>query len=87
MTTYRILVDRAAANEIRSLPRNVRDRVRTRIRGLAEDPRPPAWRKLRGYGDLYRVRIGDWRVIYRIDDASRVVTIEYAGHRSSAYQP
>jgi mRNA interferase RelE/StbE len=87
VTTYRILVDRAAANEIRSLPRNVRDRVRTRIRGLAEDPRPPACRKLRGYVDLYRVRIGDWRVIYRIDDASRVVTIEYAGHRSSAYQP
>ena len=87
MTTYRILVDRAAANEIRSLPRNVRDRVRTRIRGLAEDSRPPACRKRRGYVDLYRVRIGDWRVIYRIDDASRVVTIEYAGHRSSAYQP
>ena len=56
------------------------------MRGLAEDPRPPGVRSLAGYRPWLRVRAGDYRVIYVVDDAARVVTVAVVGHRREVYR-
>lgn len=56
------------------------------MRGLAEDPRPPGVRPLTGHRPWLRVRAGDYRVIYAVDDAARVVTIAVVGHRREVYR-
>jgi mRNA interferase RelE/StbE len=55
--------------------------VDARILALAEDPRPPASKKLEGVGDLYRIRSGDYRVIYQVEDARLVVIVVDVGNR------
>lgn len=71
--------------QFRSLPRTVQKRVRPHISTLAENPRAPGSRKLVGEND-YRIRVGDYRVIYEIDDPSSVVTITAVLHRKDAYR-
>lgn len=78
-------VARPAVRQFRSLPRTVQERLRPHISTLAENPRAPGSRKLVGESD-YRVRVGDYRVIYEIDDPSSVVTITAVLHRKDAYR-
>ncbi len=52
---------------------------------LAGDPRPRGCKKLEGYRDHWRIRVGDWRVVYIIDDAARVVTVTRIAHRREVY--
>jgi len=56
-----------------------------KLEGLAADPRPSGCKKLRGYKDLWRIRIGDYRVVYIIDDAQKIVRITRVAHRSDVY--
>ena len=58
----------------------------TRIDGLAQDPRPSASRKLRGEQNLWRIRIGDYRVVYSVDDRQRIVDIVRIRHRREVYR-
>ena len=60
------------------------ERIRDTIRGLAEDPRPPGCAKLTAR-EAWRLRVGDYRVIYEIDDAARVVAVLHVGHRRDVY--
>jgi len=53
---------------------------------LADEPRPDGSRKLRGAGDLYRIRVGSYRVVYEIDDSIRIVVISRIGHRRDVYR-
>jgi mRNA interferase RelE/StbE len=61
-------------------------RVFHKIESLAGDPRPSGCKKLRGYKDQWRVRIGDWRVIYIVDDTARLVSVTRIAHRSQVYE-
>jgi mRNA interferase RelE/StbE len=61
-------------------------RVVHKIESLAGDPRPSGCKKLRGYKDQWRVRIGDWRVIYIVDDTARLVSVTRIAHRSQVYE-
>ncbi len=61
-------------------------RIIWRIEALASNPRPPGCVKLRGADDLWRIRVGDYRVIYSIDDGARIVDISAVRHRSDAYR-
>jgi len=76
---------RSARKEIERLDAAVVERVFSRIEALATEPRPSGCRKLRGAIDLWRLRIGDYRVIYWIDDTARVVEIRAVRHRSASY--
>jgi mRNA interferase RelE/StbE len=61
-------------------------RIDRKVLGLADNPRPPGCKKLRGYKDQWRIRVGDWRVVYLIDDAARLVTITRVAHRREVYE-
>jgi mRNA interferase RelE/StbE len=82
---YRIEVRESAAKEIRALPTDVKQRVIKTIDSLSRDPRPRGSLKLKGSANLYRVRVGVYRVVYSIDDASRLIVITRARHRREVY--
>ena len=78
--TYRIELRPAAVRALKRIDHQDRDRIRGAITLLGEDPRPPGARALRGRSGL-RVRIGDYRVIYTVDDDVLVVAVVTLGHR------
>jgi mRNA interferase RelE/StbE len=82
---YRIEVRESTAKEIRSLPSDVKQRVFNTIDSLSCNPRPRGSLKLKGSGSLYRVRVGVYRVVYNIDDASRLIVITRVRHRREVY--
>jgi len=84
---YRILIKTSAAKELEAVgARADRQRIIGRIQTLAANPRPQGSEKLAGYGDRYRVRQGSYRIIYRVDDEGRGVTIFKIGHRRDVYR-
>jgi mRNA interferase RelE/StbE len=86
VSVYRIELRPAAARALRKLDRDVGLRIQGAIALLAQDPRPPAARALRGRPGL-RVRVGDYRIIYTIDDDVLLVVIVALGHRREVYRP
>ncbi|UAJ80283.1 type II toxin-antitoxin system RelE/ParE family toxin [Leifsonia sp. ZF2019] len=82
--TYAIEILPAAGRAIRKLPPEGRVRVGAVIELLADEPRPPAAKKLTGRPE-WRVRTGDYRVLYRIEDGRLTVVVVHAGHRREVY--
>jgi mRNA interferase RelE/StbE len=85
MADYAVTFARSALKELESLEANLVRRLFTKIELLSTQPRPPGCRKLVGEEDLWRLRAGDYRVIYRIDDENEVIDIIAVRHRSKAY--
>jgi mRNA interferase RelE/StbE len=83
--SYDVLILRRAQKELQRLPDEAYMRVRDAIRLLADDPRPPECRKLTGR-EGWRIRVGEYRVIYEIDDVRKSVTILHVGHRRDVYR-
>ena len=79
--TYRVIDKPAAERDLEKLPHDVLRRVSDRVSALAEEPRPPGCKKLGGEEDLYRIRVGDYRVLYEINDRERVVRVTRVRHR------
>ena len=87
MAEYRLLIKASAAKEIEALGTKAdRQRVIQRIQQLATDPRTLGSEKLAGYADRYRVRQGQYRIIYLIDDGRHEVTIFKVGHRRDVHR-
>jgi len=82
---HRVEVAGAGAKDLARLPPSVAARVSVAIEGLADQPRPAGCTKLRPTGP-YRIRVGEYRVLYDIDDDARVVTILRVRHRRDAYR-
>ena len=85
MASYKLLIKPSAAKEIESLPKTDRLRVVDRIQSLATDPRPVGCTKLSGE-EKYRVRQGDYRILYEIQDHELMVTVVRIGHRREVYR-
>lgn len=85
MTTYRIELRPAAIRALKKLDPPIRRRIQGAIALLANDPRPPAARALRGRPGL-RVRVGDYRIVYTIADDVLLVVVVTLGHRSDVYE-
>jgi mRNA interferase RelE/StbE len=84
---YRILLKASAAKEIEKVgTKSDRRRIIEKIGDLAGDPRPKGSEKLAGYVDRYRVRQGDYRIVYLIDDKELEVTVYKVGHREDVYR-
>jgi mRNA interferase RelE/StbE len=85
MSDYAITFARSARKELETLDAALVNRVFKKIVALAKDPRPKGCRKLQGEKFLWRIRIGDYRVIYAINDDARLVDIIVVRHRSQVY--
>jgi len=85
VASYRLLIKPSAAKELEALPKQDRRRLVARIRKLSGDPRPPGSEKLSGH-DLYRVRQGNYRVLYSVRDTDQAVVIIMIGHRREVYR-
>jgi len=83
--SYTVQLLPAAVRAIRKLPPEARTRVAAAIELLGDDPRPPAAKKLTGRPE-WRVRTGDYRVLYRIEDSILTIVIVHAGHRREVYE-
>lgn len=86
MTTYRIVFERQAERAFKRLPRNLAQRLDRAILKLATNPRPIGYKKLEGYSDLYRIRVGDWRIVYTIEDDQLIVLVVEISPRGGVYR-
>jgi mRNA interferase RelE/StbE len=83
---YSISLLPAAQSELGDLPKPTARRVVAKIAALAGDPRPPGCKALQGkWRGLYRLRVGNCRIIYRVDDSARTVLVVKIGNRSDVY--
>jgi len=83
--SYSVHLKRSATKEIEALPRKDRARIIERIRILSDDPRPAGSTKLSGR-EAHRVRQGEYRIVYTVDDEDRVVMVTVVAHRRDAYR-
>ena len=83
---YRVLLERTAEKDLARLSSEIHDRIIVAIQALATNPRPHGCRKLAGSKHDWRIRVGDYRVIYEIADESRVVRVNRVLHRREAYR-
>ncbi len=85
MRRYNVVFSKRAEKDIEKLPAQVVEKIIPAIISLEENPRPVGCKKLKGYTDLWRIRIGDYRVIYSIEDAIVLVDIREVGNRKNIY--
>ena len=84
---YQVIVVPRAEKDLRKMPTDVIVRVKESVLALRQEPRPAGSRKLVNVSpETWRVRIGDWRVLYRIDDQAHMVTVTNVIHRREAYR-
>lgn len=86
MVEFTVVFARSARKELQSLDPPVALRVLKSIEALVSSPRPAGARKIEGATDLWRIRVGEWRVVYRIVDRQRLVDIVAVRHRREAYR-
>lgn len=86
MGKYSVEVKPAARKELEALSDPVLARVIRKLESLADVPRPAGCKKLKGYKDMWRIRIGDWRVVYLIDETVKLVSIMRIAHRREVYE-
>lgn len=85
MADYSISFARSARKELEALSSPLIERIFTKIESLGVEPRPTGCKKLQGNSNLWRIRIGDYRVVYSIDDAIEVIEIIRINHRREVY--
>lgn len=85
MASYKLLIKPSAAEELEALPMKERKRVATRIQRLASEPRPSGTEKLSGQ-ERYRLRQGDYRVLYSVDDNHAAIVVVKIGHGREIYR-
>ena len=86
MASYQIRWKRSASRELKKLPVAVIPRIVKAVEGLATDPRPAGIKKLTGTDHTYRLRVGDYRVLYTIEDEILLIQIVRTGHRRDVYR-
>jgi len=82
---YSISFRPAALRELRALPLSDQERIQTKINALAERPFPPGCKKIKG-SDWFRIRVGDYRIIYNVQSQELVILIIRIGHRREVYR-
>lgn len=86
MAIYRLEFAPAAVRQFGSLPAKIQRRVSTKIEALATEPRPAGCRKLKGTDDIYRVRVGDYRILYQVRDDVLLVLVVSVRKRGEVYK-
>lgn len=86
MANYRVALTASAEKELSGLPAREIARIVSRIEILADTPRPPGCKKLRGGDREWRIRVGSYRIVYVIDDMAKTVDVTRIAHRREAYR-
>ena len=86
MASYRVVLTSTAEKELKGLSAQLNARIVPRLENLADNPRPPGCKKLKGGDKEWRIRVGDYRVVYTIDGAKLLVEVTRIRHRSAAYE-
>ena len=86
MGKYEVIVSKSAAKELSKLPVQVNNKIVPAILALEENPRPSGSKKLKGGSNTWRIRIGDYRVVYSVDDEILIVDVRKVGHRKDIYE-
>ena len=86
MARYEVEISRTAEKQLRALPRADQERVARRMYGLADDPFPRGTRKLAGLDDVFRVRVGRYRILYSVEDDALIIVVLKVGHRRDIYR-
>lgn len=84
---YELIISPSAEKEMDRLPARDRRRIVAGLEGLREEPRPPGCAKLHGTDGLWRIRVGQYRVVYTIQDEALVVLVVRVAHRKDVYRP
>lgn len=85
MHKYTVFITKSAEKELAKLPVQVIIRIREAVIGLTDEPRPSTCKKLKGFKDLYRIRVGDYRIIYSVQDSILTVEVLKIGDRKDIY--
>ncbi len=85
MASYDVVLTSSAEKELKKLSGQWIARITPRVENLASNPRPPGCKKLKGGDHEWRIRVGDYRVVYTIDDAKLLVEVTRIRHRSEVY--
>ena len=83
--SYQVVIPKPIQKQLDVIPKKIRERLLVAIRLLADDPRPSGVKKLKGYDYTYRIRVGDYRVIYKIQDEEMLILVLSSVHRKDAY--
>jgi mRNA interferase RelE/StbE len=83
---YAVDLKPAAARDLRKVPEDARRRIAARIDALATDPRPAGVEALKGEPDCFRLRVGEYRILYQLERKARAVLIARIGHRREVYR-
>ncbi len=83
---YKIKIKESAQKVLKKLDKPIKSRIWVAISELANQPHPTESVKMSGYDDLWRIRVGDWRIIYQIRDDEMVILIVRVGHRRDIYR-
>lgn len=86
INTYRILISKKAAKELRKLPKQAVKAIAATIDQLSTDPRPDGCKKLEAYLNAYRVRVGNYRIVYSVEDKELLVEVIRVGDRKEIYK-
>lgn len=86
MAKYEVVFVSSAAKEFRSLPIDIKRRIGTAVEMLSQNPRPTGVRKLQGHEQLYRIRVGQYRIVYAIDDQAKLIRVTRVRHRREVYR-
>jgi mRNA interferase RelE/StbE len=86
MARYSLEIGRTAEQQLRRLPAADRRRVARAMLALGEEPHPSGSRKLTGYDDVYRIRVGVYRIVYSVSGRTLVIIILKIGHRKNIYR-
>ena len=86
MTAYEVLLSRAACKQLAILPLFIHNEIVEEISSLSSNPRPPGCKKLKGYKNAWRIRVGNYRIIYEVEDKLLRILIVGTGHRRDIYK-
>ncbi|MGB5961958.1 MAG: type II toxin-antitoxin system RelE/ParE family toxin [Coleofasciculaceae cyanobacterium] len=85
MSDYQVIIYTSAQKQLKSLPVEISTRIEPKIDALVNEPRPDGCRKLKGKNNRWRIRVGDYRIIYSIDDENLTLYILTVAHRREVY--
>ena len=83
---YRVFLERAAEKDLKSLPSRLHNRIIDALQKLTREPRPRSCRKLTGGDNDWRIRVGEYRIVYEIDDTAKIIRVNRVRHRREVYR-